>query len=86
VNAGATRVAASYHWRDAAGSDVVWDGRRSRLAREVPPGGSLAVQLALEAPAEPGDYTLILDLVREHIDWFSVRDPGSAVALPVAVR
>jgi len=75
---GATRVAASYHWEDGGGGRVAWDGVRTPLPATVTPGQAIPLQLRVRAPASPGRYVLVLDVVRENITWFSTRDPQAA--------
>jgi hypothetical protein len=71
-------VALSYHWIDAGnGTLVVFDGARSPLPRDVPPGGEVIVPARVRAPAGPGRYVLWWDLVQERATWFSERgNPG----------
>ncbi|MDO8506483.1 MAG: N-acetylmuramoyl-L-alanine amidase, partial [Candidatus Limnocylindria bacterium] len=60
-----------YHWYDANGAAVVWDGMRTKLAGAVGPGQSQTVQASLQFPSAPGSYSLRLDLVQEGVAWFS---------------
>src|SRR5439155_261936 len=74
----------SYHWIDAGGSTVVWDGVRTPLgAPDVAPGAQRQVQATVQAPPNPGAYFLLVaappaacdcilsfDLVREGVAWF----------------
>ena len=83
--AGMARVSLSYHWRDAAGREVVRDGERTPLDLPVPPGGRVSVQQQVIAPAEPGRYTLELDPVFETVAWFSERNGGQVHRIPVEV-
>ncbi|MDP9245524.1 MAG: N-acetylmuramoyl-L-alanine amidase, partial [Chloroflexota bacterium] len=69
--AGATPVHLGYHWVNAAGTTVVWDGTRSNLAADVAPGASQTVQAQISFPTAPGTYTLKWDLVQEGVAWFS---------------
>jgi len=69
--AGATPVDLSYHWADSAGRTVVWDGLRTKLAADVPAGGSQSLQAAVQFPTATGAYTLRWDLVQEGVAWFS---------------
>jgi len=62
-----------YHWLDTAGRTVELEGRRSVLPSDVAPGDGVDVEIAVEAPAEAGRYTLVLDAIREPISWFSAR-------------
>ncbi len=84
--AGATPVRLSYHWRNGAcpGSTVaVWDGRRASLPGNVAPGSTVSnLAIGVQAPATPGSYCLIYDLVQEGVAWFST---GGAATLSVGV-
>jgi len=78
---GANRVDLGYHWTDASGQVVVWDGARTPLPADVPAGGSATVAATVTTPAAIGSYTLTLDLVREGVAWF-----GSLGGLPLQIR
>jgi N-acetylmuramoyl-L-alanine amidase-like protein len=69
--AGANPVTLSYHWINSAGKTVVWDGLRTKLTADVPPGQLTQVQADLAFPSAPGTYTLRWDLVQEGVSWFS---------------
>jgi hypothetical protein len=70
IASGANPVRLSYHWlRD--GALVEWDGARSSLAADVPPGANVVVSLLVVPPASPGLYLLRVDLVEEGVGWFS---------------
>ena len=75
---GANLVDLSYHWTDAAGTVVVWDGTRTALAADVPPSASTQIAASVTTPSAPGTYTLSFDLVREGVAWF-----GSLGAQPL---
>jgi hypothetical protein len=64
-------VLVSYHWLHADRSMAVKDGRRTPLPEPVLPDRSKRLTLTVEAPAEPGRYTLAIDLVEEGVTWFS---------------
>ena len=68
ANAG---VRLSYHWIDAAGRTVVWDGARTALPAAVPTNGSADLSTQIPTPASAGLYTLRLDMVNEGFTWFS---------------
>ena len=68
---GANPVDLSYHWSDASGNTAVWDGLRTKLALDVPAGGSQTLQAQLQFPTTPGSYTLRWDMAQEGITWFS---------------
>ena len=69
--AGPAPVRLAYHWIDAAGRVVIWDGQRTLLPRDILAGESVSVPLAYTPPAVSGTYTLRIDLVHEGIGWFS---------------
>jgi len=68
---GTTPVHLGYHWTDATGKVVVWDGTRSYLAADVAPGASQTVQASISFPTTAGTYILKWDLVQEGVAWFS---------------
>ena len=63
-------IVLSYHWLDARGNPIVWDGLRTALP-VVEPGGSVSVEAAVLAPIPPGRYGFAFDLVAEDIAWFA---------------
>lgn len=72
-NAGTTpwhgeRFTVSYHWLDALGNPIVWDGLRTAVAAE--PGETATVEVAIRAPIPPGHYRLAIDVVDESRFWF----------------
>src|SRR5439155_324520 len=60
----------SYHWIDAGGSTVVWDGVRTPLGANVDPRGSVTVNATVVAPPAACACILSFDLVREGVAWF----------------
>lgn len=60
----------SYHWYDVERRDLA-DGGRTRLPGEVGPGETVVLQAEVQAPARPGRYLLLWDMVQEHTSWFS---------------
>ena len=62
----------SYHWHNAEGSTVVWDGLRTPLASDVSPGASTTIAARVTAPAAGTRYTLTFDMVREGVGWFEL--------------
>ena len=76
-------IRVSYHWLTGAGAVVEPEGLRSPLPCRLGPGESTIVPTWVEAPKEPGEYVLELDLVHEHVRWF---DAPLRVAMRVAER
>ena len=61
----------SYHWLDTTGRTIVEDGIRSPLPRIMGPGDSAVIAFQIQCPQDPGRYILAVDLVHEHVTWFS---------------
>lgn len=76
-------VRLSYHWYDAAGNLVVWDGLRTSLAG-MAPGETRTVEAQVLTPP-PGAHVLRFDVVHEAVTWFSARGLAAA-PLPIAVK
>lgn len=68
-----TRVNFSYRWEDEDGNVVVPNGPRAVLETPVAAGAMAEFDATVAAPDEPGAYVLVLDLVYEHVAWFSDR-------------
>ena len=69
---GENPVRVSYHWLKD-GKVVLWDGIRNKLPCDVLPGGTIEIDMNIEAPHEEGNYTLIIDLVKEGVTWFETQ-------------
>ena len=72
----------SYHWYDASGATVVWDGARTPLGADVAPSQQRQVQLTVTAPATPAAYLLRIALVQEGVGWLAPSNPYSITAQP----
>ena len=70
---GANAVHLGYHWSDAKGNTVVWDGQRTSLPADLAPGQSVQLQANVVAPSAEGTYTLRWDMVEEGVTWFSMQ-------------
>jgi hypothetical protein len=66
----------SYRWIDDAGAQV--DGPRKPLGRILDRGDSVATDIWLQAPVEPGTYKLSIGLVQEGVIWFDEVDPANS--------
>jgi ubiquinone/menaquinone biosynthesis C-methylase UbiE len=75
---------AGNHWY-RGGIPVRWDDGRASMPCPIAPGDSAEVMLRVTAPAESGDYELAIDLVQEHVAWWSDLG-GRLVRHPIAVR
>jgi hypothetical protein len=64
---------------------LVHDDGRAPLPRDLGPGEELELSMVVNAPRDPGDYLLEVDLLQEGVAWFG--DKGSpTVTLPVRVE
>jgi hypothetical protein len=73
---GGTRpIRLGYHWDPVGRALTVGDyeGLRTDLPADVPPGESLDLLAAVRGPALAGAYRLRWDLVQEQVTWFSER-------------
>lgn len=70
---GLTPVHLSYHWFDASGQLMIWDGNRAVLSGDIAPGQSAVVAIVVASPPSVGTYRLRLDLVQEGVTWFSAQ-------------
>ncbi len=82
---GAAKVNLSYHWLDESGAVLERDGLRTPIPLPVPPGGRVSVEQTVVAPKAPGRYVLELDPVFETVAWFSEKNGGKTLRLPVEV-
>src|SRR2546423_4310428 len=76
------QVNVSYHWYDASGLTVVWDGARTPLGGDVVPSQQRTVQLAVTAPTTPGAYLLRIALVQEGFGSLAPSNPYPITAQP----
>lgn len=62
----------AYHWLlTGSGAVVQFDGPRTDFATPVDPGATATVPVSVTAPGEPGQYTLVWDVVHETRAWLS---------------
>jgi N-acetylmuramoyl-L-alanine amidase-like protein len=73
-----SNVNLSYHWYDAAGNLLAWDGLRTPLAGTARTHIA-AVNAKIAVPATPGTYRLRYDIVQEGVAWFS----GQGMQTPI---
>lgn len=80
---GSNEVTASYRWLsypDGAEQEVKF--LVTYLPREIAPGDEVDLDIEFITPSKPGRYILDLDLVQEHVAWFSSAGvPGLQVPL-----
>lgn len=67
------RVAVGNHWLDVNGNTVVNDDGRAPLEDDVQPDKFISVSLIINAPRQPGEYLLEVDMVQEGASWFGLK-------------
>jgi glycosyltransferase involved in cell wall biosynthesis len=83
-NRGHHPINLSYHWLDAQGQMVIFDGVRASLQGPLRPGESVELELQIEPPPRLGDHLLSLDMVEEGVGWFSLQGVAP-LNVPLAV-
>jgi hypothetical protein len=76
----ALQVAVGNHWLDAEGREAVHDDGRTPLLSDLRPGESREMELTINAPKEPGEYTLEVDVLQEGVSWFALKGSKTARA------
>ena len=74
-------VLASYHWLDAHGEVVAYDGLRTPFPRPLAPGRATTLALTVQMPDAPGEYVLACALVQEGFAWFDDLRPDLVVCV-----
>jgi len=73
----ANAVSLSYHWYDAAGRLIHWDGLRTAI--DIAPNQIADVPVRVQPPTTPGTYRVAFDLVRDGVAWFSSKGVPAAM-------
>lgn len=69
---GKNPVCISYHWK-TPNETVVHDGLRTFLPDNGRPGDTINSTILIITPGQEGNYTLIIDLVKEYAFWFEAQ-------------
>ncbi|MDD4248671.1 MAG: trehalase family glycosidase [Methanosarcina sp.] len=72
IKDGKEPVCISYHWNNTNGT-VIYDGLRTFLPYNVSPGDTINSEVLIKTPDQEGNYTLVIDLVKEGVTWFEVQ-------------
>jgi lipopolysaccharide transport system permease protein len=59
-----------HHLFDAETGNLIVDGARAPLGRDLGPGESTSVCLEFAVPVEPGRYRAVLSAMRENVGWY----------------
>jgi hypothetical protein len=78
----------AYHWENAGGAILVWEGLRTSLGTDVAPGASRGVSANVQVPKWAGAYQLRFHLVKEGVVWFQQMSSAYRIDVqaPYAVR
>jgi hypothetical protein len=74
------QVGIGNHWLDASGRVAANDDGRAPLLSDLAPGEARELELTVNAPKEPGDYTLEVDALQEGVSWFALKGSKTARA------
>ena len=66
------------HWVRDDGTMAMLDDGRAYLPRSVGPAETVDIALTIQVPETPGRYVVEIDLVQEHVSWFSQRGSSTA--------
>jgi 4-amino-4-deoxy-L-arabinose transferase-like glycosyltransferase len=67
------------HWLNTDRQVIAKEEGRTALPRDLAPGRETELTFALNAPAQPGEYLLELDMLQEGVSWFKLK--GSRACL-----
>ena len=76
----------SYHLLDDKKQMLVWDNIRTPFNKILKPGDSTMVDLIVYAPPKKGKYILEVDMVKEHIAWFSQKGGLKTIRIPLSIN
>jgi hypothetical protein len=83
-NGGAHPVNLAYHWLDASGKVIVFDGDRTPLPKNLAVQSFQKLNATIKFPDQPGKYYLALSMVQEGVAWFDDKNANS-LKIPVEV-
>jgi ABC-2 type transport system ATP-binding protein len=85
VTGGETPINLGYRLFDRSTGAFLGHGPRTAI-RDLSPGETLDVDVAVDAPPKPGDYEIHVGLVHEQVAWLEDLLPNHAVCLGLDVR
>jgi hypothetical protein len=74
-------IRVAYRWLTPQGAVCEAEGHRTALPHPLAPGESCLVAMNVTAPAAPGRYVLVPDLVHEHVRWFQCESTPVEIAV-----
>ncbi len=83
---GSNPVHLGYHWLSTSGNPVpASKDFRTPLPNDIMPGDTTSLQATAYPPANPGDYTIQWDLVKEGVTWFA-KQGSKPLSKPMVVK
>lgn len=82
---GRYQVSLGNHWLDETGKTVINDDGRAALLKPLKPGESVKLKLVVNAPRQPGNYLLEVDMLQEGVSWFALQG-SPTIRVPVRVE
>ena len=79
-------LAAGNRWLKADGTMYNDSDGRHGIGKDLKPGEETEVPLLVNAPKEPGEYILEVDLIQEQVTWFGDKGSPTARAKVTVVR
>lgn len=73
-------ICAGNHWLRDDGTTASLDDGRAYLPHSVDPAQTIDIPLTIQAPELPGCYVVEIDLVQEHVSWFTQKGSSTARA------
>jgi len=72
-SAGKFQINLGSHWLNASGQVASKEEGRTPLAADLSPSQETTLSFVVNAPAEPGEYLLEIDLLQEGVSWFGLK-------------
>ncbi len=72
-SAGKFQINMGSHWLNASGQVASKEEGRTPLAADLSPGQETTLSFVVNAPAQPGEYFLEIDLLQEGVSWFALK-------------
>ena len=79
-------IAAGNRWLKPDGTIYNDSDGRYGIGKDLKPGEETEVPLLVNAPKDPGDYLLEVDLIQEQVSWFSDKGSPTVRAKVTVVR
>jgi 4-amino-4-deoxy-L-arabinose transferase-like glycosyltransferase len=72
-NAGPLQISLGGRWLDPSGQAISKDEGRTPLPADIAPAQAADLQWTIDAPNQPGEYLLELDMLQEKVAWFGLK-------------